>query len=166
MSTDNLIRTVHRNFSLIYLGGFPSPLNDGGGAFLSFICTLTGTEALAGFSRPKDNNGPRFRAFVKDYFPRPLDGQTDSLWGFRNAAIHGFSPGPYKVIHHRSNLHLTTDGGLIVLNAEDFYAAFVIEAKKYFDALQGDASLRAAFEERAQDPDTGVLMVGPLTGKP
>jgi len=61
---------------------------------------------------------------------------------------------------------LTTDGGLTVLNAEDFYAALVMAAKKYFDALQGDANLRAAFVERAKDPITGVLSVGPLTGKP
>lgn len=141
-------------------------LNDSGGAFLSFICTLTGTEALGGFLKPKDKNGPRFIAFVKDYFPVPLDAQSDTLWRFRNAAVHGFSPGHYKVTHHSSHLHLTTDDGLTVLNAEDFYAAFVIAAKKYFDALQGDASLRAAFEERSRDSDTGVLKVGSLPGKP
>ena len=166
MSTDDLIKMVHANFSRIYLGGIPSLLNDNGGAFLSFICTLTGTEALAGFLKPKDKNGPRFKAFVKDYFPTPLDAQSDTLWRFRNAAVHGFSPGPYKVTHHNSHLHLTTDDGLTLLNAEDFYAALVMAAKKYFDALQGDPSLRAAFEERAKDPDTGVLTVGPLTGKP
>lgn len=166
MSTDDLIKMVHANFSRIYLGGIPSLLNDNGGAFLSFICTLTGTEALAGFLKPKDKNGPRFKAFVKDYFPTPLDAQSDTLWRFRNAAVHGFSPGPYKVTHHNSPLHLTTDESLKLLNAEDFYAALVMAAKKYFDALQGDPSLRAAFEERAKDPDTGVLTVGPLTGKP
>lgn len=166
MSTDDLIRMVHANFSRIYLGGIPSLLNDGGGAFLSFICTLTGTEALGGFLKPRDKNGPRFKTFVENYFPMPLDAQSDMLWRFRNAAVHGFSPGPYKVTHHNSHLHLTTDEGLTVLNAEDFYAAFVVAAKKYFDALQCDASLRAAFEERAKDSDTGMLMVGPLAGKP
>jgi hypothetical protein len=51
-------------------------------------------------------------------------------------------------------------------NAEDFYAALVAAAKKYFDALQGDRALRTALEERAQNPGTGVLVVGPLTGTP
>lgn len=166
MNTDDLIKTVHANFSRIYLGGIPSLLNDSGGAFLSFICVLTGTEALGGFLKPKDKNGPRFTAFVKDYFPAPLNAQFDTLWRFRNAAIHGFSPGPYKVTHHNSHLHLTTDDGLIVLNAEDFYVAFVMAAKKYFDALQADALLRASFEERVKDSNTGVLVVGPLTGNP
>ncbi len=166
MSTDDLIKIVHTNFSRIYLGGIPSLLNDSGGAFLSFICVLTGTEALGGFLKPKDKNGPRFTAFVKDYFPAPLDAQSDTLWTFRNAAVHGFSPGPYKVTHHNSHLHLTTDGGLTVLNAEDFYAAFVTASKKYFNTLHVDASLRASFEERAKDSNTGVLIVGLLTGKP
>ena len=141
-------------------------LNDSGGAFLSFICVLTGTEALGGCLKPKNQNGPRFTAFVKDYFPTPLDAQSDTLWKFRNAPVHGFSPGPYKLMHHNSHLHLTTDGGLTVLNAEDFYAAFVTATKKYFDALRADASLRTSFEERANDAGTGVLVVGPLTGKP
>lgn len=167
MSTDDLIKTVHANFSRIYLGGIPSLLNDNGGAFLSFICVLTGTEALGGFLNPKvKKNGPRFRAFVKDYFPAPLNTQPDTLWKFRNAAVHGFSPEPYTVIHHCSHLHLTTDDGRIILNAEDFYAAFVMASKKYFDALETNASLRTAFEERANDPGTGVLVVAPLTGKP
>jgi hypothetical protein len=166
MTTDDIIRTVHANFSRIYLGGIPSLLNDSGGAFLSFICTLTATEALGGFLKPKDGNGPRFKALVHDYFPVPLNGQGETLWKFRNAAVHGFSPGPYKLTHHNSHVHLTVDGGQTVLNAEDFYAALVTAAKKYFDALRADPALRAAFEERAQDPSTGVLVVGPMTGKP
>jgi hypothetical protein len=166
MSTDDLIKTVHANFSRIYLGGIPSLLNDSGGAFLSFICTLTATEALGGFLKPKDGNGPRFKSFVHDYFPAPLNGQKENLWKLRNSAVHGFSPGPYKLTHHNSQFHLTIDHGQTVLNVEDFYAALVIAAKKYFDSLQGSPDLRAAFEERANDPSTGVLVVGPITGQP
>lgn len=164
MSTDDLIKMVYANFSRIYLGGIPSLLNDGG-AYLSFICTLTAAEAMGGFLKPKGGNGPRFKSFVRDYFPSPLNSQGDLLWKLRNAAVHGFSTGPYKLTHHNSQLHLTIDGGLTMLNAEDFYAALVTAAKKYFDVLQGNAGLRTAFEERARDPKTGVLVVGPLTGK-
>jgi hypothetical protein len=166
MAIADIITTVHANFSRIYLGGIPSLLDDSGGAFLSFICTLTATEALGGFLKPKEGNGPRFKAFVHTYFPAPLNGQGDMLWKLRNAAVHGFSPGPYKLTHHDSHVHLTVDGGQTVLNAEDFYAALVAAAKKYFDALRGDAALQAAFAERAQDPSTGVLVVGPMSGKP
>jgi hypothetical protein len=166
MTTDDLISMVHANFSRIYLGGIPSLLNDSGGAFLSFICTLTATEALGGFLKPKDRNALRFKSFVQDYFPAPLNGQGEKLWKLRNAAVHGFSPGPYKLTHHNSHLHLSIDGGQTVLNAEDFYAALVTAAKKYFDALQGNGLLRAAFEKRVQAPNTGVLAVGRMTGNP
>jgi hypothetical protein len=165
MNQADLIQLVQRNFGGIYLGGIPSLLNDDG-AFLSFICTLTAMEALGGFMRPKDGNGVRFRHFVSTYYPDPYPRQADRLWRFRNAAVHGFSPGPYKVTHHNSHLHMTTDGGSTVLNAEDFYAALVTASKRYFDALQVDATLRATFVERTQDPDTGVLLVAPAAGAP
>ena len=165
MNTDDLIRMVHTNFSRIYLGGIPSLLNDNGGAFLSFICTLTAAEALGGFLKPNEGNGPRFKSFVHDYFPAPLNEQEENLWQLRNAAVHCFSPWPYKLIHHSSQAHLTIDGGQFVLNAEDFYAALVIATKKYFDALRENSALRGAFEERANDPNTGVMVVGPMTGQ-
>ena len=165
MSTNELVKHVAANFSRIYLGGIPSLLNDDG-AFLSFICTLTATEALGGFLSPKLGNGPRFKTFVQRYFPDPYPAQADALWILRNAAVHGFSPGPYKLTHHNSHLHLTQDEGVTILNAEDFYAALVFAAKGYFDDVDKDASLQAALVERANDPDTGVLTVGPLKGIP
>jgi len=158
MSTRELIEHVAANFGRIYLGGIPCLLNDDG-AFLSFICCLTATEALGGFIKPKEGNGARFGAFVKNYFPDPYPTHARALWKLRNAAVHGFSPGPYKLTHHNSHLHLATDGGLTVLNAEDFYAVLVSASKRYFDALAKDATLQAAFVERANDPETGVLIV-------
>jgi hypothetical protein len=165
MTDCEIIGHVQTQFSQIYLGGIPSLLNDDG-AFLSFICVFTAIEALGGFVRPKEKNGPRFKGFVKDYFPDPYPCHTDKLWKLRNAAIHGFSPGPYKLTHHNSQVHLTTDNGLTVLNAEDFYGALLQATRRYFEALSKDASLQAAFVERAKDPDTGVLFVGPTVGKP
>ena len=53
-----------------------------------------------------------------------------------------------------------------MLNAEDFYATLVLAAKRYFDDTRSDAFLQAVFLERANDPDTGVLAVGPGTGAP
>ena len=165
MSTGDLINLVAANFGRIYLGGIPSLLNDDG-AFLSFICGLTGTEALGGFLSPKLGNGPRFKTFVQGYFPDPYPAQADELWKLRNAAVHGFSPGRYKLTHHNSHLHLTSDGGLTVLNAEDFYATLVGAAKRYFDELRTNPALQAAFEERTKDPETGVLVVAAATGAP
>lgn len=61
---------------------------------------------------------------------------------------------------------MTQDGGLTVLNAEDFYTALVVASEKYFTEVKRDAMLRALFMQRASDPDTGPLTVGPLAGKP
>jgi hypothetical protein len=165
VATNPLIQHVEAWFSRIYLGGIPCLLNDDG-AFLSFITSLTAIEALGGFLRPREGNGARFRAFVEAYFPDPYPAQSDVLWRFRNAAVHGFSPGPYKLTHHNSQAHLTSDAGATVLNTEDFYAALVVASRKYFVALSQDASLQAAFEERSHDPDTGVLVVVRPAGEP
>lgn len=59
---------------------------------------------------------------------------------------------------------MSVDGGLTVLNAEDFYAALVAASEKYFHDLKSDAALQASFMQRASDPDTGVLAIGPLSG--
>jgi hypothetical protein len=163
MSTNDLTKMVAANFGRIYLGGIPSLLNNDG-AFLSFICALTAIEALGGFLSPKLKNGPRFKTFVQRYFPDPYPAQADVLWRFRNAVVHGFSPGPYKLTHHNSHLHLTQDGGVTVLNAEDFYATLVSAAKRYFDDVDKGTALQAAFVERANDPDTGLLVVAPMIG--
>jgi hypothetical protein len=165
LNTNDLIKHVAAKFGRIYLGGIPSLLNDDG-AFLSFISTLTAIEALGGFLSPLLGNGPRFKSFIQRYFPDPYPGQADLLWKLRNAAVHGFSPGPYKLTHHNSHLHLTQDGGLTILNAEDFYATLLSASKRYFDDVGKDPALQAAFVQRAGDPDTGVLDVGPLTGVP
>ena len=165
MSTQDLITHVAANFSRIYLGGIPSLLNDDG-AFLSFIFSLTAIEALGGFLSPKVGNGARFKTFVQRYLPDPYPAQSDALWKLRNAAVHGFSPGPYSLTHHNSHVHLTQNAGRTVLNAEDFYATLVSASKRYFDDLRSDTGLQAAFVERTQDPETGVLVVGPATAAP
>lgn len=164
MSTDELISHVHASYARIYLGGIPSTLNDDA-AFLSFICTLTAVEALGGFLNPSERNGARFKSFILNYFPQTYHAHADALWKLRNAAVHGFSPGPYKLTHHNGHLHMTQDGGFTVLNAEDFYAALVAASEKYFTKLKEDTTLQASFILRSNDPDTGVLVVGPIAGK-
>jgi hypothetical protein len=129
MSPLEYINHVQSNFARIYLGGIPCVLNDDG-AFLSFVCCLTATEALGGFLNPKLGNGPRFKEFVRQYFPNPYPLQVDDLWRLRNAAVHGFSPRPYKLTHHNGHLHFTIDAGQTVLNADDFYEALVLAARR------------------------------------
>ena len=162
MADNQLVAHVAANFSRIYLGGIPSLLNDDG-AFLSFICTLTAIEALAGFLSPSPENGTRFKTFVQSYLPDPYPADAVRLWKFRNAIVHAFSPGPYKLTHHNSHLHLKQDGGQTILNAEDFYAAVVSASKRFFDDVAKDPAIQNIFIQRAKD---GFLVVGPLTGIP
>jgi len=161
MRTEEQIEVVHANFSRIYLGGIPGILNDEG-AFLSFICSLTATEALDGFLEPDSGNGARFRSFVGRYFPEPLRSRADDLWKLRNAAVHGFSPGPFILTNHNGHLHLRQREDRLILNAEDFFAMLVLAARNYFDELRKDEALKSAFRERVSDPDTGVMVVGPI----
>ena len=161
MSTNDQIEAVHANFSRIYLGGIPGILNDEG-AFLSFICGLTATEALGGFLEPQSGNGDRFRRFVARYFPEPLRSRGDDLWKLRNAAVHGFSPGPFILTHHNGHLHLRQHEGRLILNAEDFFALLVLATQKYFEDVRRDDELQRAFLKRVSDPDTGVMVVGPI----
>jgi hypothetical protein len=165
MTTKEKIKVVTHYFDLIYLKGVPTMLNDNA-AYLSFICVLTAIEALGGFLNPKFRNGPRFKEFVKRYLPDPYQAEADSLWDFRNAVVHGFSPGPYKLTHHQHKLHLKQDGGCTILNADDFFDALESAYRQYFRELENDTALQEAFEERVSDPKTGILIVGPPTGTP
>jgi hypothetical protein len=130
-------------------------------AFLSFICTLTAVEALAGFLSSATGNGDRFKEFITRYFPDPFPAQADDLWKLRNDIVHGFSTGPYGLIHHASHLHLKRDKqGRPILNAEDFYAALVTAFNRYFDEVPRDPSLQADIVARASSAKFGILVVG------
>jgi hypothetical protein len=165
MTTSELVQHVRALFSRAYLGGIPSSLNDNA-AFLSFVCCLTAIEALGGFVRPSAGNGARFKGFVRDFFPPEYQSHSSALWKLRNAAVHGFSPGPYGLTHHNGHLHMTSHNGTTVLNAEDFYAALVVASERYFTKLASDVVLQKAFAKRAADPETGIMVVGPMGGNP
>jgi len=164
ITNDQLIGYVADQFRRTYFKGIPRLHNDDG-AFLSFTCCLMATESLGGFLKPKGGNGERFRNFVESYFPDPLCNQSETLWKFRNAMVHAVSPGPYALTHNHRNLHLTTNDGRTVLNAEDFYDAFVHATERYFNALSKDAALQALFLERTNDPKTGIMVVIQATSK-
>jgi hypothetical protein len=144
MRTDELISHVHARYAQIYLGGIQSTLNKDA-AFLSFICMLTAVEALGGFLKPGEKNGPRFKSFILGYFPKAYHAHADALWMLRNAAAHGISPRPYTLTHHNGHLHMTIYDHFPVLNAEDFYAALVVASEKYFTGLKKDCALQASF---------------------
>jgi hypothetical protein len=164
-SLDQLIAEVRSEFDRVYLGGIPGLLTDDG-AFLSFVATTTGTEALAGFFAPQLGNGDRFRAFVSRFYPAELRGHATALWELRNAIVHAFHPGPFGLTHHNSRFHLTkTPSGQLILNAEDFYAALVSAARSYFAALASQQDLQTHFLQRVQNPSGGYLQVAAVSAE-
>jgi hypothetical protein len=161
---DRDISSVVAWLDRIYLGGIPQLISDET-AFLSFVCMLTGIEALAGYWKPElsgqGSNGERFRGFVKEYFVDAYHEQADNLWSFRNGMIHGFAPRCFALTHHNSRTHFRkTSDGALVLNAEDFYAAFLAAASKYFSDLETRPVLQQSFRARLADRDGGAIAVG------
>ena len=56
-------------FRCIYLDGIPRLLQANETSFLSFLCVVAATDALAGYRYTSATVGDRFRDFVTDYFP-------------------------------------------------------------------------------------------------
>jgi hypothetical protein len=149
-------------YSRIYLGGIPATINDDS-AFLSFVCTLAATEALAGYRYGSGMpNGERFTSLVSAYFPEEYTPLADQLWAFRNSMVHAFTTGPFALTHHHSEAHFRTVNSLIILNAEDFYAALLSAAQRYFREVRSTPELQRILVQRLQDPKGGGIGVGPV----
>lgn len=160
---DSRIEDALGAFSRIYLGGIP-PIITNDSAFLSFICTLTATEALAGYRYGDDRPGERFKKFVQGYFPGPYKEYADDLWKFRNSIVHAFTTGRFALTHHHGEVHFrATHEGAIILNAEDFYAALLSAAQRYFAEVRDQAQLQKALIDRLESTGGGVIAVGPVT---
>jgi hypothetical protein len=161
---DRQIADVIAWFGRVYLGGVPQLIKDET-AFLSFVCMLAGIEALGGYRDPDASgpraNGRRFEAFVSDYFPAVYRPYAGTLWEFRNGMVHGFSPHQFVLTHHHSSMHFrATADGAVILNAEDFYAAFLSASNAYFAAVSASADLQEKFLCRLASPKGGSFAVG------
>jgi len=157
------VERVFTSFSQIYLGGIPAIITDDS-AFLSFVCVLTATEALAGYRYGEEKSGARFKRFVANYFPIPYREYADDLWEFRNAMVHAFSTGEFTLTHHRSELNLfKLPNDTVVLNAEDFYGALLSAAQAYFEEVRKTPELQDELLGRALSARGGpIAMVSPI----
>ena len=136
-------------------------------SFLSFICTLTAVEALAGYRYPDSGDlhspGTRFCRFISDYFPADYHPLADDLWNFRNGMVHGFCPRRFALTEHQSHMHLRgTPEGVTVLNAEDFYAALLGASRRYFSELEVATELKDNFIARLESEQGGNIGGGPI----
>ena len=143
------------HFDSMYLGGIPRLLDETG-AFLSFLCVITAIDTLAGAWAPALGSGERFKGFVQAYFPIGLRERSEDLWRFRNLMIHAFNPGPFALVCHQSRLHLSPQGEVTILNAEDFYAGLLRASSEYFKSVKGDPNLIANFKCRMDQKDGGA----------
>lgn len=161
-SSDSRVEETLHWFSRIYLGGIPSIITDDS-AFLSFVCTLTATEALAGYRYEDVKAGDRFKKFIESYFPESYKQYKDDLWEFRNVMIHGFSPGKFVLTHHQSGLHFRrTSNDAVILNAEDFYCALLSATQRYFAEVRANPEFPKILIKRLNSAGGGSISVGPI----
>lgn len=141
------VHALRANFTRIYLAAIPKLLNREG-CFLAFASCLAAVDALGSFGDFEHGNGDRFRKFVKEYFDEPYKPLAAPLWELRNAAIHSFSTERFALTVNACHLHLSTRERRTVLNAEDFYAALVCAAGRFFNRLENDGTLQRRLEDR------------------
>lgn len=142
-------------FKRIYLDGVPILLRANETSFLSFLCVVAATDALAGY-RYTGGVGDRFRAFVIAYFPPQYAPHAANLWVFRCRMIHNFSPAHFSLVHASPGSHLTASGiGDTVLSDESFFAHMQSAAERYFTDLRASTALQNDMLTRLQDPNSG-----------
>ena len=159
MASQQLERDVAEfrlHFEEIYLRGMPRLLDEDG-MFLGFLVFLTGIEALAGAFASRAKPGERFRAFVARFFSGGLEGKAADLWRARNLMVHSFNPGPFGLVSGQPQIHLKMHGQVVVLNAQDTFAALVAASTAYFEALAREPDLLRNFAYRLTDADGGGI---------
>src|SRR5262249_10898467 len=106
-------------------------------------------------------NGDRFRTFITEYYDAKYHPYTDKLWELRNSMVHSFSPRNFVLTHHNSLNHFKPDPqGVLMLNAEDVYAALVAATEKYFAHLRSEKAVQDLLPTRLGDPAGGGRAVG------
>ena len=163
MSVDKKISEAISCFNEIYLDGIPIIIRDKT-AFLSFMCILTGIEALSGYCYDESEVRKRFKDFICNYFPENYKSLVENLWTFRNKMVHAFSPASFVLVHNMQNKHFKKHSdGRLILNAENFFQAFSSAAKQYFNDVLRDPSLQVTMLKRLDDlHNGGSICVFPL----
>ena len=158
---DERIEVTLAHFRQAHLDGGPR-LFTAETAFLSFLCTLSATEALAGYRFAAEGlrTGERFRRFITTYFRPAYHEHAERLWDFRNGMIHAFSPRRMSIIRGAPGAHLTSDAtDTPVLNAENFFADMEAAAQAYFAELRARPDLQDAFLHRLESAEGGGIHV-------
>lgn len=146
--------TIHW-FRQIYLDGVPVLLRANKTSFLSFLCVVAATDALAGY-RYTGGAGDRFCTFVTTYFPPEYGPYAANLWVFRCRMLHNFSPAHFSLVHALPGSHLKPSSiNDTVLSDESFFAHMKSAAERYFTELRASAPLQNDMLTRLQNLNSG-----------
>lgn len=161
MTLADELQNFAANFRRVFIAGIPCLLNDAG-AYLSFGCSCSAIEALAGYRYPdQPKNGVKFKQFLVEYMPGAYHPLADQLWELRNSLIHGLSPKHFALCHWQPHRHLNSEPPYVkVLNAESFFADVRGATETYLLALGADGTLQALFEKHLSAGKGGGLYVG------
>src|SRR5581483_5138242 len=152
MSVPPKVEEALREFEKIYLNGIPFLLEQNDTAFLSFLCVMCATDALAGYRYQNLKDPERFKKFVADYFPAAYSTHAEKLWLFRCRMLHNFSPAYFSLVHGSPESHLQVNpkiGDHFLSDVVLFADLKTATKKKIFGtAFQHRASAWHAFSTR------------------
>ncbi len=151
------IEAAVRGFREIYIAGIPFLLKQNETSFLSFLCVVSATDALAGYRYQQLADGDKFRKFVTEYFPPSYATHVPNLWFFRCRMLHNFSPAYFSLTHAASHLHLQLNPNIgdYFLSDESFFDDMRSAAEKYFFDLQSDVQLQDDMVSRLHNTAKG-----------
>jgi hypothetical protein len=133
MSMTRAIQAAIRGFEEIILGGIPFLLARNETAFLSFMCSLAGIDALSGYRHETDDVATRFRKFVEEYFPPGYASHAPNLYLLRCRMLHNFSPAYFSLVHGSPQVHLSPSPiGDPILSDESFFEDLRMASEKFF----------------------------------
>jgi hypothetical protein len=149
------IESAIRLFNEIILTGVPYLLQQNETAFLSFMCSLAGIDALGGYRFRDQDAGIRFKKFVLEYFPSAYHQHADNLWILRCRILHNFSPAHFALTHASAQRHLEASEHGAILSDDAFFNDLRAAAIKFFDQVQNDPVRQEDMNKRLADIDRG-----------
>jgi hypothetical protein len=100
--------------------------------------------AYSAYVVPKLRESDKWDRFVRQFFDLPrYDALVGGYGGFRCLLLHNFSASGLAFIHAHAESHLTTRGGLTVLNRETFVVDVERVFNKFYAETKSDAELRS-----------------------
>jgi hypothetical protein len=101
--------------------------------------------------------------FVNEYFPTPYRAHTRALYdGLRNALLHEHGTRGVALTENQPEKHLTTVGGLLVLDI----GTLVKDCDKAFEKFYGELKANEELRGRAVSASRGLLQLVQLQPTP